>query len=240
MRGPEPIFTPQHCRQFRRARFRDYPYLIVHPVVGINHILLVPRALAPPTLYWIAQQQRTANRLPVTIALSEQMSMVYPLEGQASLLRRDPFPGFPVTGAIEGGVRFRRTAELQERAARLDDFVRKHRMRGFRFGDPWKDGRRATIEEAQWLFGRQAEGVPAGLRRCAECGDWRGECLDPELGEAYGEDFVVPVRCRCENWNRCARCHRPFEGRRLNSNYYDPRDGNIWFVSGMHALDHRC
>ena len=52
--------------------------------------------------------------------------------------------------------------------------------------------------------------------------------------------MIVPVACRCENWNRCARCHRNLEAYRLDSNFYNPEDGQIWFVPGPCALDHRC
>lgn len=80
----------------------------------------------------------------------------------------------------------------------------------------------------------------SGLWRCPACGDWKGECLDLYFQELCDEDVVVPVACRCENWNRYARCHRTFEPYRLNSNFFNPEDGKIWFVPGQCALNHRC
>jgi uncharacterized CHY-type Zn-finger protein len=78
------------------------------------------------------------------------------------------------------------------------------------------------------------------LERCLECGDWKGECLDPRAQEQRNEDVVVTVSCACENWNRCARCHQTLAPHRLNSNTYDPRDGKVWFVPGFSGLNHRC
>ena len=240
MKGPEPFFTERDFARVARAAFDEFPYLIVHPAIGINHIILLPETLARPTLSWIAQQQRAANHLPVTLALSREEWVLHPAYGGPHSLTRNPSPGFPVAGAIEPCVSFARSRQSRQRAARLAQFVQRNPRRGFRFDDPWKGARLATMKEAQWLFGRQVNGVPAGLRQCADCGDWKGECLDPVLRESYDVDFVVGVWCRCENWNRCARCHQTFEGRRLNSNYFDPRDGNIWFVPGVSALEHRC
>jgi hypothetical protein len=240
MRGPEPFFTERDSAQLARATFEDFPYLIVHPAVGINHIHLLPDSLDLRTLFWIAEQQRTANRLPVTLALSREGWVFHPEERGAMDESTNPFPGFPITGDIEACTRFRATPARRDRIERLERFVRRNPMRGFRFGDPWKGGRAATTEEGQWLFGRQPSGVPAGLTQCEDCGEWKGRCLDPDLRETFGEEFPVTVRCRCENWNRCARCHRDLAGRRLNSNWFDPLRGRIRFVSGTLALEHRC
>ncbi|HKA35857.1 MAG TPA: hypothetical protein VKH43_03505 [Thermoanaerobaculia bacterium] len=103
----DPFFTSRDCARFEWLTFDEFPYLIVHPDVGINHVILLPERLRKESLQWIAEQQRL-------------------------------------------------------------------------------------------------------------------------------------VGCRCENWNRCARCHRPFQARRLGSNFFDPEDGNIRFVPGFLALDHRC
>ena len=240
VRGPEPFFTEGDCARLERARFEDFPYLVVHPAVGINHIILLPEALGERSLLWVADQQRTANRLPVTLALSREDWVLHPEEGGAIDASKNPSAGFPVAGSMKPCVTFRETGDFRQRSARLARFIERHPKRGFRFDDPWKGGRRATMDERQWLFGRQRGGAPAGLRQCADCGDWKGECLDPVLRESYEEEFLVTVRCRCENWNRCARCHGTLEGRRLNSNYFEPRDGNIWFVPGTRGLEHRC
>jgi len=243
VRGPEPFFTERDCAEFEKPGFEDFPYLVVHPVMGINHIILLPDRLARRTLLWIAEQQRAANRMPVSLALWWGDWMHLPAKGGASGVSKNPFPGFPLTGDIQPCARFPRTFATrasERRIASLELFIRRNPIRGFQFGEPWRGGRWATMDEAQWLFGRQASGAPAGLRECSECGDWKGKCLDPSLSGVDKQDFVVHVRCRCDNWNRCARCHRTLEGRRLNSNYYDPRDGKIWFVSGLNALDHRC
>jgi len=40
--------------------------------------------------------------------------------------------------------------------------------------------------------------------------------------------------------NRCARCGGALRGRKLETNYHDDSTGELWFVSGLPALGHRC
>lgn len=240
MAETDPFITTLDCERLEGVLFEGFPYLIVHAALGINHIILLPRGLRDHSIQWIAHQQRNANRLPVSLVLSADRRIVYLPDGAHVLAFERLFPGFPVSGAIEACVRFRKGEELAARARALEEFIAEHPIAGFRFGNPWKGGRDATLEEAQWLFGRDDDGVPRGLECCPACGDWKGECLDPSFQEQWGVDIVVPVSCGCENWNRCARCHQTLESYRLNSNFYNPEDGRIWFVAGFCGLSHRC
>ena len=65
----------------------------------------------------------------------------------------------------------------------------------------------------------------------------RGECLhdNPKF-----RGLVIHVRCRCENWNRCAACGELLGDRRLNAPYLDPDDGRVWYVPGFMGFRHRC
>jgi hypothetical protein len=105
------------------------------------------------------------------------------------------------------------------------------------FGDLAKGGRPASFAERVLLSGRQSNSVPRGLRRCERCTDWHGRCLDPSR-EFAGQ--VMDVACRCANQNRCAACGGLLYERKLNANYYDPRDGHIWHVPGFLAFRHEC
>jgi hypothetical protein len=52
-------------------------------------------------------------------------------------------------------------------------------------------------------------------------------CLDPS------QRFfckVMRVHCRCQNDHRCAACGGFLYERKLNANYYNPRDRQIWHV----------
>jgi hypothetical protein len=236
----DPFFSTLDHPRFEEVIFDGFPYLIVHPALGINHIILLPRGLSYYTLQWIAYQQFWANRLPVSLVMAADSSIVHLPEGGLVKAFKMLFPGFPVAGSIRSCVRFSKGGELCERASSLEKFIADHPITGFRFGNPWKEGRPATIDESVWLSGRDADGVPRGLQRCPTCGDWKGECLDFHLQKSLDEDVVVPVACSCENWNRCARCHRTLERRRLNSNFFDPEERKIYFVPGVCALDHRC
>ncbi len=48
------------------------------------------------------------------------------------------------------------------------------------------------------------------------------------------------MHCRCQNDNRGAACGHLLSERKLNANYYDPTDGQIWHVPGFSGLYHRC
>ena len=67
--------------------------------------------------------------------------------------------------------------------------------------DPLRAGHAASDDELEEYAGRGPDGVPTGLGRCDDCGEWTGWCLDPapESGPA-----VVPVYCRCLNATCCA------------------------------------
>jgi hypothetical protein len=104
-------------------------------------------------------------------------------------------------------------------------------------GDLTKGGREATVDEVGRLAGAGPEGRPRGLERCPACGEWRGRCLDPSptfLGK------VMTLHCRCQNDNRCAACAGFLYARKLNANYFNPGDGQIWHVPGFSGFRHRC
>jgi hypothetical protein len=50
----------------------------------------------------------------------------------------------------------------------------------------------------------------------------------------------MTVHCGCQNDNRCAACGGFLYERKLNANYYNPRDGEIWHVPGFSGFRHRC
>ena len=128
--------------------------------------------------------------------------------------------------------------ELQARQGRLDALVLAHRRKGgYILGDLTKGGREATADEVGRLAGAGPEGRPRGLESCPTCGEWRGRCLDPSptfVGK------VMTVHCGCQNDNRCAACGGFLYERKLNANYYNPRDGQIWHVPGFSGFRHRC
>jgi hypothetical protein len=129
----------------------------------------------------------------------------------------------------------------QERVEKLATLIARQTQGTGRYlvGDLAKAGRLAEPEELRLYQSLRspAPGVPAGLARCAACGEWRGECLDPN---PRLQVVLVRVSCRCENVNRCARCGHLLAERRLYANYFDPADGHIWHVPGFCGLSHRC
>ena len=91
------------------------------------------------------------------------------------------------------------------------------------FGDWAKGGRPATEEETSQLAGTQEDGVPKGLTRCTVCGEWKGECLDPN---PLFEGLVMTCHCLCDA-DLCSRCGHPLYKWKLGASFYDETDGRI-------------
>ena len=154
------------------------------------------------------------------------------------LAQTPPRGGTLVTGLLRPARRWADTAELQARQGRLDALVEAHRRKGgYILGDLTKDGREATADEVGRLAGAGPEGRPRGLECCATCGEWRGRCLDPSPQFVRK---VMTVHCGCQNDNRCAACGGFLYERKLNANYYNAGDGQIWHVAGFSGFRHRC
>ena len=160
----------------------------------------------------------------VSAAVTRRLKTARPLPPTDELLRRQ--------GALD--------AAINEYPARRAEALRQRGMlppADFVVGDLTKGGRQATPDDLQALSGRQSSGVPMGLALCADCGLWKGECLDPSP-EFSGK--VMRVFCLCENRNRCARCGETLYRFRLNGNVYDVRTDTVVHVPGFSGLSHQC
>ena len=214
--------------------FDGYPYLSIRVVPTLYHMVVLPRTLSRDMLGTIARTQRDANRLPVCLVLGESHSVYCDPEGGSYESADLPRGGHVLTGRLELGTSLGKSADVLARCDRLIAFIEAQAHQGFLVCSGSAGLRRATPEERDTLTGLTADGVPRGLARCPHCRDWHGTTLLPDT------DKVVRAYCRCENWNRCARCGGPLGERRLNAHHYDPRDGKFWHTPGFCGLSHRC
>ena len=86
-------------------------------------------------------------------------------------------------------------------------------------------------------------GVPKGCSRCAKCQEYRGFYAKKEqhaMGNLNGRSGACTIYCSCANQNKCARCGQPLAERKLRAHYYDEDNHRIPYMSGLHALGHRC
>jgi hypothetical protein len=214
--------------------FDGFPYLIVRMAPAMYHVTLLPEDASEDTLVGIARAQRLANLLDVCLVLGPERALYINPSGLEWWDATPPRGGALITGQLRPPGTWPDTPHLRARRGRLN--VRLSRS-GFAFGDLTKGGHAASTDELARLAGAGPGGVPRGLERCPACGEWRGTCLDPSPRFA-GQ--VMTVHCRCANDNRCAACGGLLYERKLNANYYNPRDGHIWYVPGFSGLGHRC
>jgi hypothetical protein len=230
--------TPGADRGRDLAVFDGFPYLVIRVVSALYHITLLPGDAGERDLAGLARAQWGANRLDVCLVTGPERALYITADGREGQATTPPQGGIPIAGRLKPPTTWPDTRELHARQDRLARFLEARALKsGSLFGDLTKGGRDATADEVGRLAGPGPEGAPRGLARCAACGDWRGSCLDPSP-EFFGK--LMTVHCRCDNHNRCAACGRPLYERRLNANYYDPRDRRIWHVPGFSGLAHQC
>jgi hypothetical protein len=203
------------------------------------HVILLPSSAPESQLVGLTNWQAMSNQLPACLVLTPDRAIYFETGGRCFLTQEPPLGGFVVTGGLVAAVDCgNSTDEFQFRQRRLAAVVEAwRRAGGIAFGDVSKGGHRATEDERRRLEGWLPDGTPRGLRRCETCDDWTGVCLDPSPQFA---GMIMAVSCFCDNRNRCARCAARLYERRLNANYYNPRDRTIWHVPGFSGLRHRC
>ncbi|HUU35307.1 MAG TPA: hypothetical protein VMW48_14680 [Vicinamibacterales bacterium] len=217
--------------------FDGYPYLLTRVVPAMAHITLLPAELPEASLIETAQRQVLANRLPACLVLAQDHACHFDADGDLHVNAEPPRGGAIVTGKLVAVMPCDDSSnELRARQAHLAAVVAQG-AHGYLFGDLTWGGRPATTKELMRLRRAQRDGTPRRLRRCAQCGDWKGTCLHPS--ERYA-GRVLTVHCVCDNHNRCAGCGELLFERRLNANYYEPKDRQIWHVPGFCGFRHRC
>jgi hypothetical protein len=218
--------------------FDGFPYLLTRIVPALYHVMLLPVELDEVSLISIAERQTQSNDLEACLVLSQDRGHWFTLEGGKSYSHHTRWGGVLITGGLKTCRDFYPSPELEKRASRLAVLVQKYRRTGgFIRGDSRHGGRPATDQELESLSGEGHDVAPKGLNKCPNCGGWRGYCLG--TFERY-KTSVLPVHCQCDNHNRCARCGDPLHEHKLNSNIFEPSDGQIRYVPGFACFGHVC
>jgi hypothetical protein len=216
--------------------FDGAPYLATRLEPDLYHLLLLPARWPLYSQLNVAFRQAEANRLPTHFLMTADSCLWLQPNGGVVPARAEPRDVGVTFGKIQPCETLPLDMESIDRAASLREFLRAQGDRVIGC-DPNRGGWAPSDAEAEKLGGPLRDGVPPGLERCEECGEWRGECLDPGR---IAEPLVLPVACTCENDNRCARCDELLFERALQCNWYDEDDGSLRYVPGFHALDHAC
>jgi len=217
--------------------FDGFPYLVTRIVATFYHIILLPAEYGRSILMDIARRQVLANKLKTCLVFGMGEFVYFEEDGSTTPGDRIPKSTFVTSGRLIPCEEFVWTEDLERRRRDLAAFIRARARNAAFFGDLTKGGRHATGQELARFAGLDIDGTPKGLVVCDKCGGWQGECLDPSP-EFQGQ--MMRVHCWCDNDNRCARCGRLLFEYKLNANFYDPRDGQIWHVPGFCGLDHVC
>jgi hypothetical protein len=225
----------------RMEAFDGFPYLVTR--IGrtpLRHVVLLPADWSRGHLLEVACRQSLANQLETCLCQGPADAVYVTVHGSWSAGNVLPW-GLPVVDGLEVSEPFPPTRELRARRARLKAFARRHGKNGYLVGDGMEGGRRASSEDVDRLSGRDETGIPRGLQRCRECGVFRGDYLALD-GEGNGDRIprVVPVHCRCENHNRCARCRSLLSERRLSAYFFDEPSLSVRYLAAYAALGHRC
>ncbi len=216
--------------------FDGFPYLVTRVAPAIYHIILIPSSLDDETTMEVINKQVVFNRLETCLVKNSNSCIYFPPHGEGRESKIIPMGGTVISNMLAPSYYFDETEEFIERGKQLKAFQSKFNSDGYIFGDLSKGGRQADVGDLMWLTG-DWNGIPGGLERCDQCGDYRGECLDPSPNF---KNMVMRVSCLCENINRCASCGEYLNQRKLNANYFDPKDGQLWHVPGFLAFNHKC
>jgi hypothetical protein len=218
------------------ALLDDFPLLATRLAAGLHHLLVLPRGMHRDVVLALARDQTRANRLKAFAVFSPEDAMLLHPDGSEEAVIWLRFDVALVAGKLAVSGTFPSSLETSARQARLETTVAVVRQTGYVMADLGKGGRVPTTAEIEKFSGANPNGTPLGLAPCPRCGELRGECLD----EGKDGPLLVPVFCRCANWNRCARCNQPLYSRRLEAAYFNPVDRGIWYVPGFSGLGHRC
>jgi len=231
-------FSAQRVKALNLPVFESFPYLTTQVVPGLHHLSLLPGSFETELLRHIAQRQAAANQLQTGLVFGPDDCLYYEIDGTEFQSNAVPRGGYAVFGKLRLCVKLENDDELQVRQKFLAEYVDKRSLTGgYLYGDLTKGGHDATPDEQLRLAGVQTGDAPRGLDQCPTCGEWRGRCLDPS---AVFKGKVMRVHCLCENDNRCAACGGPLHVHKLNANFFQKSDGQIWHVPGFCGLSHRC
>ncbi len=215
--------------------FAGFPYLITRLGPALYHVLLLPQDRSLWLLRATGASQAQLNALPTCLVLDNDSCYYYGPDGHATQDTQPPRRGWICFGKLRPFREFPLTAELAKRKRRLESFAGQPNL--WLFGDLTKGGHKANDEEIVRLAGRQEQGVPVGLTRCTDCGQWKGQCLDPNPKFA---NQVMTAHCACDNINLCAGCGQLLYPHKLNANFFDESDGQIWHLPGFCTFSHQC
>jgi hypothetical protein len=217
--------------------FTGFPYMLTLVSRGLFHISILPAGAGLDNLKEIVRWQVSANKLQSCLVLGSACCLYYDLDGTERPSSDIPSGGVNVAGKLCTVWEGTRSAEFTARGELLRAYLDRNGAHDMIYAELTKGGRAGTSDEFQRLEGKQSNGIPVGLTKCAQCGCWKGECLDPN---PKFRGLIMRVDCQCENDTLCAACGEKLWQRRINANYYDERHGRIWYVPGFKAFSHVC
>lgn len=225
----------------RPVPFDGFPYFISRIVPAMHHYILLPATWNTPALIDFAAQQAVANKYLSALVIGPTACMWLGPDGRHAWSTDLPRPTLPVSGLLEPTIAIPPSDELAERQRRFKVLSAAGRKLGGRLPDYRIDClRHATDEDLVALEGVQEAGVPKGLEKCADCGHWRGECLDPSITDTYRRPAIVTISCACGNDTLCARCLEPLARFKINTCAWDVEARDVEFFPGFVGFEHSC
>lgn len=226
----------------RLTPFDGYPYLMIRiGHTALRSVSLLPAEWPRHRLENLAARQVAANRLYACLCLAPNLGVNVWADGSG--LQTSFIPaGVPLVDRLRLPEPIPQSPEIVARHDRLLEFADARAPKhGYLVGDGLEGGRPATREDRGRLSQLDASGIPAGLARCPDCGEFRGDYLAVK-GEGNGDQRprVIEVHCACQNHNRCAACGEPLAESRLSAYSYDETTASVWYLAAYAGLRHRC
>ena len=150
----------------KRQLFDGFPYFVTRIVPALYDVILLPTEMNEASLIAYSEHQACSNKLDACLVLSENRGLWFTPEGGKSFSSHTPWGGILMTGGLKTCREFYTSAELEERASRLDVIVGEARRRGgYIHGDPRHGGRPATEQELEKSASRLDVKVGEASRR---------------------------------------------------------------------------
>jgi hypothetical protein len=209
--GPMPVPVSMLWGNLRPGEYPDlkapdcYPYYVTKVAPCLFHVIVLPDDWTREQHSEFAQDQAHFNHLDACVVYGDAEAIYISPSGAETGSTSIPRGGHFIVDDIEPCCDISYHSEWIVRYSRLRQFMLEYPGCQVPWYDLTKGGRPATRQEMAKYQTKKFITIPDGLTKCYSCGEWNGECFDPDPMFA---GLIMTVSCKCRHNNRCASCGR--------------------------------